>query len=102
MQIPVLIEPIQGGCFRARVGEPFRLSAEGTTADDATRRVCALVDGLLRGGARVTTITIGAGECVNSVVPPLPTDELYKNDWAYRELVEAIAENRRQDEAANP
>ena len=35
MQIPILIEPIEGGRFRAR--EPFGLAAEGDTADAAAR-----------------------------------------------------------------
>jgi hypothetical protein len=32
---------------------------------------------------------------------PLPADNLYLTDWVYRELQEAIAENRRQEETAH-
>lgn len=39
---------------------------------------------------------------VNTTQPhaPFPADDLYRTDWAYRELQEAIAENRRLDESS--
>jgi len=100
MEIPVVIEPCAGGGFRAKAGAPFDLSAEGTTAEEASRQLSVLFDALMARGCRVTMLTVANGKAV--VSSPLPADNLYETDWAYRELQEAIAENRRQEEAANP
>ena len=35
MEIPVLVEPLPEGGFRARCGDPFALTAEGATPDAA-------------------------------------------------------------------
>ena len=32
---------------------------------------------------------------------PFPADNLYETDWVFRELQEAIAENRRREDAAD-
>jgi hypothetical protein len=37
MQVPILIEPIEGGRFRARAGEPFGLTSDRETAKEAAR-----------------------------------------------------------------
>ncbi|HKI37909.1 MAG TPA: hypothetical protein VKA46_39005 [Gemmataceae bacterium] len=99
MQLPILIEPIGGGGFRARVGEPFALSAEGDSAEAATREVERLIAQRLRSGARLATITVPNG---SSSPPPLPfpADELYKTDLSYKALQEAIEEYRRLDNEA--
>jgi hypothetical protein len=100
MEIVVLIEPCAGGGFRAKAGSPLNLSAEATTAEEATRQLSMLFDSLVAGGCQITKLTVANGKAI--VPPPLPADNLYQTDWAYRELQEAIAEDRRQEEAANP
>ena len=44
-------------------------------------------------------ILIGA---LAETTSPLPADDLYLTDWAFRELQEAIAENRQSEETADP
>lgn len=99
MEIVVLLEPLAEGRFRARAGDPLNLAAEGTTAAEATRRLGVLLDALLADGRTVTTIQVANGRAAVELPSPPPADDLYLTDWAYRELQEAIAEGRRQDEA---
>ncbi|MCI0463370.1 MAG: hypothetical protein L0Z62_41060 [Gemmataceae bacterium] len=100
MNIPILIEPLAEGRFRAQTGPPWGLSADGATASEAKQHLAELIQARLAGGAQLAVRTIP-----NSVAgvtgPPFPADDLYKTDWVYRELQEAIAENRRLEEAAD-
>ncbi|HKI31464.1 MAG TPA: hypothetical protein VKA46_06325 [Gemmataceae bacterium] len=100
MQITILIEPIEGGRFRARAGEPFALSAEGDSPDEATRHLEALLRNRLATGSRLAVIDLGNG--VQTPQPPLYLPPLPEDDWFVKEMREAIAENRRlEDEAEN-
>ena len=95
MQIPILIEPIEGDRYRARAGEPFALSVEGATKAEAVRKVRELIGARIRGGAELLALTI------SPTALPFPADEQYKTDPWFEEFMEAIAENRRrEDEAA--
>ena len=93
MQIPILIEPIEGGRFRARAGEPFATSAEGASAQDAARCLEQQLEERVRAGAQVSVVNVPNGAVASGL--SFPADELYKTDWVFRELQEAIAENRR-------
>lgn len=62
MQIPMLIEPMPGGGFRARVGEPLNLSADGPTEAEASSRLVSLVNRELERGAKIATLTITNGK----------------------------------------
>jgi hypothetical protein len=47
---PCLIEPIAGNDFRARIGEPLALTAEGATRKDVVKKLRELIaDRLTRG-----------------------------------------------------
>jgi hypothetical protein len=99
MQIPVLIEPTQGGGFQARAGEPFSVSATGVSPQEAAERLATLLRERLKAGARVGLIDLANGPQIIAQVPlhlePLPEDE-----WFFQTMREAIAENRqREDEA---
>jgi hypothetical protein len=100
MQLPILIEPTPEGRFRARLGDPFQLTAEADDAGRAVQDLVRLVEQRLQGGARVAVLTLTNG-AVQAAAPPIP-DDAYKTDWVYRELEEAIAENRRLEESAGP
>jgi hypothetical protein len=97
MQITILIEPIEGGRFRARAGEPFALSAEGDSPDVATRHLETLIRNRLGGGSRLAVIDLANGTLTPPplYLPPLPDD-----DWFVKEMREAIAENRRLEDEA--
>ncbi len=100
MHIPVLIEPIASGRFRACAGEPFNACAEGDSADDARDQLERLVRERLQAGFQVTTIDIGNG--LPQPQEPLRLDPIPDDDWFFKTMREAIAENRRrEDEAAS-
>jgi predicted RNase H-like HicB family nuclease len=60
MQIPVLIEPVAQNGYRARGVEPFALSAEGATREEALANLRALIESRLTKGAEVVGLEIGA------------------------------------------
>jgi hypothetical protein len=101
MQIPYLIEPIEGGRYRAYTGEPFAVRAEGGTHEEAIQALQRLIEQRLRNGAEFGLLTVANGAA--RPVSPLPfrADELYKTDWVYRELQEAMAEERQAEESAS-
>jgi hypothetical protein len=101
MQLPILIEPTPDGRFRARLGDPFQLTAEADDAGRAVQDLVRLVEQRLQSGAKVAVLTLTNG-AVQAAAPPFPADDAYKTDWVYRELEEAVAENRRLEESAGP
>jgi hypothetical protein len=54
----VLIEPIANDGFKARAGEPFGLTAEGATVDEALKQLRTLIEGRLAAGARVMQLQL--------------------------------------------
>jgi hypothetical protein len=99
MQITILIEPIEGGRFRARAGEPFTLSAEGDSPDVATRHLETLIRNRLGAGGRLAVIDLTNGTRT-PLPPPLYLPPLPDDDWFVKEMREAIAENRRLEDEA--
>jgi hypothetical protein len=73
MEIPLLIEPLAEGRFRARTGEPLAASVEADSADEARRQLELLLRQRLQNGSQLG-----------------------------QTLREAIAENRRQEDGATP
>jgi uncharacterized protein (DUF433 family) len=102
MQIIILIEPVEGARFRAKAGEPFNVSAEGKTAEEAAQQLKAILRSRLQTGSRLALLDLGNGSLPTSSAPlqlePLPDD-----DWFFQTMEEAIAENRqRENEAGRP
>ena len=95
MQIPILIEPIAGGRFRAQAGEPFAATAEADSAEEALRLVERRLQERVRAGARCAVVELS----LDSVLP-FPADDLYKTDEGFRALQEIIAENRKAEDEA--
>src|SRR5690242_7695159 len=90
MQIPVLIERVEGNGYRARGGEPFALTAEGATREEALQRLREVIKSRL-----------ADAECVSVEVPTtdnpwLRLEGVYKDDPLFDEWQAAIAEYRRQ------
>ena len=97
MQIPILIESIDGGRIRVRAGEPFALSAEGESCDEATRALEHLIAERLSRGGRLGMLDVPNGEAPPSSLRPFPADSLYQTDQSFTEMQEAIAEFRRAE-----
>jgi hypothetical protein len=91
MSIPVIIEPLEGIGFQART--PFGWSAEGSTRDEALRRLQEMIS---RKVADTTTIT--------SIDVPMPAHPLLKfaGTWKDNPLIgewtQAVEEYRKQVE----
>src|SRR5947209_15962203 len=90
MEIPVLVEPLGPGKFRATM---FNLSAEGSTADEAKQRVRDALDGLLASGATVTTVRVPIPAWEPEF--PVPMTGNPEQDAITREWMHIMAENRR-------
>jgi uncharacterized protein (DUF433 family)/predicted RNase H-like HicB family nuclease len=101
MHVLILIEPIEGGRFRAKAGEPFGVSAEGKTAEEAAQQLKTILHSHLRAGSLLALLDLGNGA-------PAPLDlhhlePLPGEDWFFQTMDEAIAENRRREsEASRP
>jgi len=93
MHLPVLVQPIEGGRFRARVGEPFALSAEAATPQEATKLLADQLEQCLRSGSVLSSITITNGATAHFDFVPVPEDE-----WFFDAMREGIAENRAREE----
>ncbi len=91
MQIPVLIEPIDGHGYRARGGEPLALTAEGPTREAALARLKEQLQARLRNGAEVVSLEL--------TVMPHPLAEfvgMFKDDPMLQEWKKAMADYRRK------
>ena len=99
MHILILIEPAEGGRFRATAGDPFGLSAEADSADEAARGLETLLRGRLQQGSRLVRIDLGNGS-TTAVQAPLQLDPLPEDDWFFRTMREAIAEERQRENEA--
>jgi predicted RNase H-like HicB family nuclease len=98
MHVLILIEPIAGGRFRARAGEPFGLSAEGKTAEEATQQLKTILRDRLQAGSRLALLDLDNG--LPSTLPPLPLEPLPGEEWFFQNMREAIEENRRRENEA--
>src|SRR5271156_2288147 len=58
MRIAVLVEPMPGNGFRARGAEPFGISAEGATRDEAVARLKDEVQARLSSGGEILTLEV--------------------------------------------
>lgn len=96
MQLPVLVEPAAGEGYRACTGQPFGLSAEGATREEAIHRLRPEIEGRLQTGAEIVPLEI-----------PMPAHPLaafagmFRNNPLFTEWQEAIAEIRRQAERSD-
>ena len=95
MEIPVLVEPLGPGKFRATV---FNLSAGGATPDEAKQRVRDALDALLAAGATVTAVSVPTP--FQPPASPYPSYAgVLKGHPLLDEWLQIMAENRRQADA---
>ena len=93
MQIPVLVVPVAGNGFRARGSEPFALTAQGSTPDEALHKLRELIQARLVDGTQIVSLEISASEH-----PLAPFAGMFKDDPLFDEWQQAIAEYRQQAE----
>jgi len=91
MQISVLIEPVKGNGYRARGAEPFGLSADGATREEALAKLKTQVECRLRDGAEVVTLQVG-----HEPNPWMEFAGMFKDDPDFAEVIKIMAENRRK------
>jgi hypothetical protein len=96
MHIPILIESLADGRFRARAGEPFAITAEGESRAAAAHALERLIAARLANGAQMGLVYVPNGTV--TVSPPLPADNRYLTDPSFAELQAAIAEFRRAED----
>ena len=92
MQIPVAIEPIGDGQFRAHSFPPFTAVAEGRTSDEAVSKVRAELDKELAAGKQIVMVEVPAKE----PNPIMAMAGWLKDDPLYDEWQEEIRKYRRQ------
>jgi len=91
MQIPVLIEPLTGKRYRARGAEPFALSAEGATPEEALTNLKEQLEARLKNGTAIVPLEVPT--------EPHPLAEfagMFKDDPYFEEVLEIMAANRRK------
>ncbi len=91
MQIPILVEPIEGNTYRARGGEPFGLCAAGASRDEAVAKLKEQLQTRLSNGAELVTVDL---EPQNN--PWLKRAGMFKDDPYFQEVIEIMKENRRK------
>lgn len=96
MHVLILIDPIEGGSFRARAGEPFGISAEGKTAEEAAHHLKTLLHDRLLGGSQLALLDLDTES--SPVSAPLHLEPLPDEDWFFQTMRESIAENREQED----
>ena len=93
MQIPILIERVDGNGFRSRGGEPFALSAQGATRAEVLGKLNAQLQLRLSEGAELLSLDVSKF-VVND--PWVDCVGMFKDDPYFDEWQQAIAENRRK------
>jgi hypothetical protein len=91
MQIPVLIEPIDGNGFRARGGGPLELTVEAPTRQQALAKLKEELQARLRNGAEIVSLELASD--------PHPLAEfvgMFKDDPMIEDWKEAMADYRRK------
>jgi hypothetical protein len=97
MEILVLIEPVPGNGFRAGVGEPLALTAQGATRDEALQKLNALLQARVAAGAEIVALQVSVKEQVSVKDNPwVAMAGMFKDNPLFDEVVEIMAEQRRQ------
>jgi hypothetical protein len=96
LQVPILIEPIEGDRFRARAGEPFAMTVEADTRLAAYQELEKHILERLRAGAELYTLEVRLTQ------PQMLVAGCARGDPFFEELQQIIAENRRKEDAGQP
>ncbi len=94
MDIPVLIEPVPGSGFRAKGGEPFALTVEGATPEEALDKLKESLLERLAAGARIVRL-----EVPSNAHPWLPFAGMCReDDELVQQWREIMADARRAED----
>jgi len=93
MQIPVLIEPVDGNGYRAR---PFPFTAEGATPEEALENLRLLIQGKVDAGAKIVQINLPQEVELRSRMAGI----WKQDDPLVKEWKQIMEENRRKAEEA--
>ena len=93
MEIPVLLEPLPSGGFRARSGDPLELTAQGDSPDSALRNLRDLIETRIASGSVLTTI-----EVPNTAVGRHPGAGIYRDEPLFDRWRAAIETYRQEIE----
>ena len=93
MQLLVLIEPVSGNGFLARVGEPLTLSADGTTRQEALDNLRRAVESHWATGVEIACIDVPDRDHPLARFAGTLKDEPLYDDWQ-----SSIDERRRQQD----
>lgn len=93
MQITVLVEPMNGKGFRATGAEPFGITVEGATREEALARLKGQVQARLSRGAEVVALEVTPEEN-----PLMKFAGIFKDHPLLDEWKQAMAEYRDQVE----
>jgi hypothetical protein len=93
MQIPVLIERVDGNGYQAR---PFPFTAKGATPEEALENLRHLLQGKLGAGAKVVQLTVPEEENLRSRMAGIWKED----DPLVEEWKQIMEENRRKAEEA--
>jgi len=93
MEIPVLLEPLPGGGFQARSGDPLNLIAQGDSPDLALRKLRQLIDIRIASGSVLVPLAVPGP-------PPSPHAGagIYRDEPLFDAWRAAIEEYREQIE----
>ncbi len=91
MQIPVLIEPVNNNGYRATIGPPVAMAAEGATRDEALGRLQQALQDRLGAGAEISALEVAV-----QVHPLAAYAGMFKDNPLFDAWQQAIADYRRQ------
>jgi hypothetical protein len=91
VEIPVLIEAVQGNGYRASTGQPLALVGEGATREEALAKLRQALQARLAAGSQIVSLQVPGSEH-----PLAQYAGMYKDDPLFEEWQEAIAEHRRR------
>jgi len=91
MIIPVLIEPIEDGGYRASGGPPFAISVQGASREEALGRLQVEIQEKIDGGAVLVPLEVGP----NLVNPWLQGAGMFRDNPLFDAWRESIGDYRR-------
>lgn len=91
MKLDVLVEPMNGSGFRARTGEPFGITVEAATREEALKKLQDGVQARMTAGAEFLTLDV-PGEAN----PWLKISGVFKDHPWLEEWKQAVEEYRNQ------